>query len=182
MEFTELLKKRASIRSYKDKPVPKEQLLALLEAGIRAPNACNYQSWHFYAVCEKKTIAAFHPDIANIPWVANIPLIIVVCIKETVARRLEQRFGAQGRMFAYQDAAGAINHILLKAADLGLGGCWIGPMNPEKCKRHLSIAEDHTPVAILTIGTPAADPPLRDRKPLSEAVTFVGDSVSENFI
>lgn len=175
MEFTELLQKRTCIRSYTDTPVTKEQMHAILEAGVRAPNACNFQSWHFYAVCDKALIDGFYPDIARIPWIANISLVIVVCMKDEVVNTLTERFGERGRMFAIQDSAGAVNHMLLRAADLGLGGCWIGPMDVEKCKSHLHISEDHTPVAILTIGTPSADMPLRDRKTLEEVVTVIGD-------
>ena len=53
MEFTELLKHRASVRAFKKASITAEQVSALLEAGIRAPNACNYQSWHFYAVTDR---------------------------------------------------------------------------------------------------------------------------------
>jgi nitroreductase len=180
MEFTELLKRRTCVRSYHYTPVTDEQTRAILEAGVRAPNACNSQSWHFYAVRDKEIIDSFNPDVARISWIASIPLLIVVCVDETVAGALVKKFGERGRMFTYQDAAGAANHMLLKVADLGLGGCWIGPMNAEKCKERLHIAENHTPVIILTIGTPAAEMPVRDRKPLDEAVTFIGKPISDD--
>jgi nitroreductase len=176
MEFSELLGRRACVRAYKDAPITAEQVNAILAAGIRAPNACNLQSWHFYAVTDRAKIRDAHGKVAHIPWAADIPFLIVVCIREEIAARLCERFGAdRGRAFVEHDAAGAINHILLRAADLGLGGCWIGPMNIEKCKEHFGIADGHTPTAILTIGTPASEPTLHDRRPLSETVTFVGE-------
>lgn len=175
MEFSELLQTRACVRSYSDTPVTREQMKAILEAGIRAPNACNMQSWHFWAVCDKNTIDAFHPTIAHISWISHISLLIVVCINEKIAASLEERFGERGRMFAVQDTAGAVNHMLLKATDIGLGGCWIGPMNVDKCREHLGIPADFTPVAILTIGTPAGDVRLRNRKPLEEVITVIGE-------
>ncbi|MDD4124364.1 MAG: nitroreductase family protein [Eubacteriales bacterium] len=178
MEFTELLNKRTCVRSYRNEPVTDEQMREILEAGIRAPNACNYQSWHFYAVRDKDIINSFNPEIARIPWISDIPLLIVICVDETAAGALVGKFGERGRLFAYQDTAGAANHILLKAADLGLGGCWIGPMNAEKCSERLNIAENHTPVAILTIGTPAIEMPVRDRKPLDDVITVIGKTVT----
>jgi len=178
MEFADLLNHRACVRAYRYEPIAPEQIKAILAAGIRAPNACNYQSWHFYAVTDREKIKSAHGAVAHIPWAADVPLIIVVCIREEILNRLCERFGAdRGRAFAEHDAAGAINHMLLRAADLGLGGCWIGPMNIEMCKKHFGIAEDHIPTAILTIGTPASPPRLRDRRPLAEAVTFVGEPV-----
>lgn len=179
MEFTELLNHRACVRAYKEAPITPEQINSILAAGIRAPNACNYQSWHFYAVTDREKIKSAHDNVARIPWANEIPFIVVVCIREEIAERLSERFGAErGRAFTEHDAAGAINHMLLRAADLGLGGCWIGPMDIEKCKAHFGIDEGHTPTAILTFGTPASEPKLRDRRPLAEAVTFVGEPVT----
>ena len=173
MEFQNLIAKRTCIRAYKDTPVTKEQVYTLLEAATKAPNACNFQSWHFYAVLDKDKINAFHPDIARIPWVENITCLIVVAIDENICHRLTERFGEQGRIFVHQDAAGAVNHMLLCAADMGLGGCWIGPMKTQKCKEHLNMPENHTPLAIVTIGTPATDVQKRERKPLSEVITII---------
>lgn len=173
MEFKELIQKRTCIRAYKDAPITNEQVLALLEAAVKAPNACNFQSWHFYVVLDREKIKAFHPDIARIPWAQDIPCLIVVACDENVSRRLEQRFGEQGRMFIHQDAAGAVNHILLCAADLGLGGCWVGPMQTEKCKEFLNMPAHHTPLAIVTVGIPLQDTPKRERKELFEVITVI---------
>lgn len=179
MEFADLLNKRTCIRSYENKPVSDTQMQKLLEAGVRAPNACNYQSWHFYAVCDISIINKFNPDIAHISWIDNIPLLIVICVDEDIVDILQNKFGERGRMFAYQDTAGAANLILLKAVELGLGGCWIGPMNVEKCKALLHISQNHSPVAILTIGTPAAEMPVRERKDLCDVVTVIGKLPTE---
>lgn len=174
MELREVINKRTSVRSYKNTPVTQEQLDILLKSAVRAPNGCNYQSWHYYAVCDKEMIDAINPDIAHIPWIKDISLVIVVCILEKGASLLKSKFGERGVMFAVQETAAAIENILLTAVDLGLGGCWIGPMNVEKCKTHLSIADNHNPLAILTIGTPSAETPPRDRKPLEQVTTIIG--------
>lgn len=178
MDFSDVIMKRTSIRSYNDTPVTKEQMEAILDAGTKAPNACNFQSWHFYTVCDQQLIKGLHPHIAYIPWVDHISLVIVICVNEGIAEELQHKFGDKGRMFAYQDAAGAANYMLLKAVELGLGGCWIGDLHAERCKQHLSVGAKHTPVAILTIGTPSAEMPIRERKPLSEVVTVLGDPLS----
>ena len=62
MEFKDLIQKRTCIRAYKGTPVTAQQLQALLEAAIMAPNACNFQSWRFYAVTNKEKINAFQMD------------------------------------------------------------------------------------------------------------------------
>ena len=173
MEFKELINKRTCIRKYQNVPVTQEQIQTLLDAAIKAPNACNFQSWHFYVVTDKNKIDAFHPDIARIPWIKDISCLIVVTIDDNIRQKLTDRFGDQGNIFVHQDAAGAVNHILLAATNMGLGGCWVGPMQTEKCKLHLSMQDNHTPLAIVTVGTPAEDTPKRERKPLADVVTFI---------
>jgi Nitroreductase len=174
MELSNAIHSRASIRAYTDAPVTSEQLDALMKAAVRAPNACNMQSWHFYAVADKAVIDGFQDKVLHIGWIKETSLIIVVCLNEDVVSKLTDMFGERGRMYATQDSAAAIENILLTATDLGLGACWMGPMNVEQCKLHLNMPENHTPVALLTIGNPAQNPAPRGRKPLEETFTVIG--------
>jgi nitroreductase len=48
MEYFDLIRERESIRNYDhQRPVPKEILQKILDAGRLAPSACNYQPWKF---------------------------------------------------------------------------------------------------------------------------------------
>lgn len=171
MEFTELLYKRKSIRDFTDQNVTDDQIKLLLESATRAPNACNYQSWYFYAVANKEMINAFYPEIYSGKWITAAPLIIVVC---TDGDKLENKFGGRGsQLFAVQDTAAAINNILLQAANIGLGGCWIGAYNDDKCRELLNIKDNHRPVALLPIGVPKSDPAPRERRLLNDVITII---------
>ena len=46
----ESIKKRRSVRSYESKPVPKDIINAIIEAGNQAPSAMNSQPWRFVVV------------------------------------------------------------------------------------------------------------------------------------
>jgi nitroreductase len=48
-ETLKIIKQRRSIRSFKDKQIKEEELQAVLEAGMYAPNAGD-QAWHFTVV------------------------------------------------------------------------------------------------------------------------------------
>ena len=51
MEFNELIRIRESVRDYDpQRPVPKEILERILDAGRMAPSACNYQPWEFWII------------------------------------------------------------------------------------------------------------------------------------
>src|SRR5512140_3684287 len=56
---------RRSIRSYEPKPIPREVLQAVIDAGNEAPSAMNSQPWRFVvvedAVVKKKLLAAALP-------------------------------------------------------------------------------------------------------------------------
>lgn len=53
MELKEAIKKRQSIRRYKDLDVRQEDLLAILEAGRLAPSGKNSQNWHFLVIRDR---------------------------------------------------------------------------------------------------------------------------------
>lgn len=173
MELQELLEKRRSVRGFTGAGIPAEAVREILRAGVRAPNACNYQSWHFYCVCGPENIAGLVPRVYGGAWMATAGCVIALCVKP---ERLEERFGERGRMFAIQDTAAAAENMLLRAADLGYGGCWVGAFDEDACREALRIPADETPVILLPLGVPEVEPPLRDRLPLEEVVTFIGDA------
>lgn len=54
MSFLDIAKSRYSVRGYENKPVEKEKLLQVLEAGRLAPSAVNFQPVHFIVVTEEE--------------------------------------------------------------------------------------------------------------------------------
>ena len=56
MIFLDLAKQRCSIRSFSDKPVEKEKLEYILEAGRVAPSACNKQPQRIIVVQDPENI------------------------------------------------------------------------------------------------------------------------------
>ena len=55
-KILELIISRQSDRKYSDKPVEKEKLDRILEAGRMAPSACNAQPWKFIVVTEPELV------------------------------------------------------------------------------------------------------------------------------
>lgn len=49
-EFLAISKRRHTIRSFSDKPVPKEIIEACIKAAGTAPSGANHQPWHFVAI------------------------------------------------------------------------------------------------------------------------------------
>lgn len=171
MEFQQLLEKRRCVRAFTGETVSAEQQRRLLEAAVRAPSACNMQSWHFYVIADRTKIEALCPAVYGGEWIRKAGLVVIVC---TDAEAITRRFGERGAsLFCLQDTAAAMENLLLAAADMGLGGCWIGAFDPAVCRDFVGIPEGRTPVAIAAVGVPAGETPLRERKPLEEVVTMI---------
>ena len=171
MEFNRLIETRRSTRGFDGTPLPQDLAKELLYAATKAPNACNLQSWHFYAL-DQASIRKLVPDVYRGEWILQAGAAFVICTEDG---KLAERFGDRGRMFALQDTAAAMTMLLLKAADLGWSGCWLGAFDPESCRKVLEIPEGREPVAIAVIGRTENIPPQRERKPLETVCTMVGD-------
>jgi nitroreductase len=177
MDFNELVNKRRSVRGFTDALLTDGQINKLIEAATAAPNACNYQSWHFYVVRGRKMIAGLVPSVYSGEWLKSAAAVFVVC---TDAAKLTERFGSRGtELFAIQDTACAADHLMLMAAELGIGSCFVGAFDEDECRKYLNIPKERRPVALVPVGFAKSDVPKRARKPVGEVVTFIGEE-SEN--
>ncbi|OAT82402.1 nitroreductase family protein [Desulfotomaculum copahuensis] len=82
--------------------------------------------------------------------------------------RARSRDGEAAKAYASLNVAIAIEHIALRAADLGLGSCWVMMFRQGEVKELLHLGENILVVALLPVGFPDQDPPFRPRLPLSE--------------
>lgn len=171
MNFENLICKRRSVRGFTDKPLTNEEVAKLLYAASAAPNACNYQSWHFYCVAGREAVSGFVPAVYGGEWFSTAAAVFVIC---TDAEKLGERFGKRGtELFAIQDTACAADHLMLMAAELELGSCFVGAFNEEECRKYLNIPLTRRPVALIPVGHAAADIPKRGRRALDEVCTFI---------
>lgn len=169
MELQTVLAARRSVREFTDRIPSQGEIEQILKAGILAPSACNMQSWYFYVIADSKKRELLKEVCA--PWVSLAPVVIIVCTDDN---GIVSRFGERGRKFPMQDTSLAMENMLLKAVDLGLGGCIIGAYKQEKITELFNIPSEHTVVALLPIGEPKSKIPARDRKPLHEVSQFIG--------
>lgn len=166
MNFLELVKNRYSVRSYQPRDVEPEKLVYLLECARLAPSACNRQPWRLMVVRDVARRKAVCEAAARFVWMKEAPLLLVVCVDESEAWVR----GADGRNHADVDAAIVTEHLVLAAAEQGLGSCWVCAFDPSKCRAALGIEEPLRPVAILPIGYPADEHQSRPRKSREEIV------------
>ena len=163
MELMEAISVRRSIRSYLDRPVEEEKLLAVLEAGRLAPSARNMQDWRFIVVRDQADRQRLAVAARDQKFLAGAPLVIVACGTSDLVMTCGQP--------AYAiDVTIALDHMTLAAAALQLGTCWIGAFYEDKGKEILGVPPEIRVVALMPVGYPAQMPEPRPRKKLDEIV------------
>ncbi|HDM38071.1 MAG TPA: nitroreductase [Candidatus Omnitrophica bacterium] len=167
MDIMEIIKRRCSVRSYQEKPVEEEKLKGILEAARLAPSANNRQEWRFIVVQDKKKRESLMKAAKNQVFVGEAP-VIIACCAET-----DNHLMTCGQLCYPIDVAIAIEHMVLKATEEGLGTCWIGAFYEEQVKDILDIPEDIRVVELLTLGYPAKPcPEHKNRLPLEKIVMY----------
>lgn len=168
MEVIEIIKRRRSIRRYKPDPVPDSDIMTILEAARWAPSAGNLQPWEFVVVKDGNKRVELAKAAYRQGWIAEAPVIIVVC---AAIERTARYYGERGAsLYCIQDTAAATQNILLSACALGYGTCWVGAFNEDRVRKILGLPGGVRPVALVTLGKPAELPSPPPRRPLDSIV------------
>lgn len=166
MEFSELIKKRYSVRAYSAKPVEDIKLQAVLEAANLAPTAANRQPFQIIVIHTKGREEELK-RIYGRDWFVQPPIVICVCALPSQAwSRMD------GKNYSDVDTTIAMDHLILAAADLGLGTCWIAAFDPQAAREILELPDDVEPIAFTPLGYPADELKKKKRKDLSELVRY----------
>jgi len=188
------------IRAYADQPVPRQMIVALLEAAICAPSPHNRQPWRFAVLSG--------PARARLAWAMGAQLradllhdgLSLERIDQDVARSHQRITSASHCILAcltlqdmdrYPDArrnwaehwmagqavAAAVQNLLLRATELGLGACWMcAPLFcPQVVRETLGLPEDWQPQALITLGYPANSGKTRERKPVESVTLWIDE-------
>ena len=170
MTFQELAKNRYSVRSFRENPIEKEHMDLILEAGRVAPTACNFQPQKIYVARS----AEAREKLASVcRCTFGAPVILVVGYDRT--RDWKNKL-MPDLTSGETDAAIVCTHMMLQAADLGIGSCWVGYFNPEQVAEVLGLPENITVTALLPIGYPAEN---AEPLPLHSQYRELADTVAE---
>jgi nitroreductase len=172
----DLLTSRQSDRKYSDRPVEKEKLDRIIEAGRMAPSACNAQPWKFIVVTDHQLVlkiagAASAKLIGMNSFVAQAPVIIVIVREQA---NLSSRVGAsiKSKDYSLIDIGIATENICLQAHAEGIGSCIIGWFDEGELKKLLSIPKSKRVELIITLGYSLSDQREKRRKPPEETVSY----------
>jgi nitroreductase len=164
VDFFAVIESRYSVRAYSDRAVPADVLQQVLRAAQLAPTAANRQPFRLLVARTRGREAAFR-RLYHREWFSQAPLVLGICTvpAEAWVRR-------DGKNYADVDATIAMDHLILAAASLGLGTCWVAAFDPAVAREVFDLPEGVDPLAFTPLGYPADTAPERVRKPLADLV------------
>ena len=159
-ELLNLILERRSCRHFLPQPPDRPTLAAVLEAGRYAPSANNKQLTRFYVITDRKLLDSLSQvvsskleNFAGRDCTSGAPVLILV------TNRYDHNC-------ALQDAACAMENMMLAAFSLGVGSCWINQLYRTREDREvqeklaeIGVTPEEMPVAALALGWPAVDFP-----------------------
>ncbi len=181
MELDAAIRGRRSIRRFLEKEVPENLIRDLIEAARWAPSAKNGQQWRYSVlimdakndlltvfrsalekIAEKRGMHAIGSALHSCDIMISAPVLIVVW-----------NAGQNDWLTEWHSVAAAVENLLLKAHDLGLGGLWIGDVfyKPEVFNEHLN--KEWKLFGAVSIGWPDEDPGPRPRMSVDEITEFL---------
>ena len=143
MEFDKVIKDRKATRKFSDKPIEKEKLNSILEAGRIAPTAKNLQPIKIYVVESEEGLKKM--DKAT-KCRYGAPVVLLVCGDK------EKSYVKDGSPIYQMDASIVTTHMMLEATNVGIDNIWIELFDGEVLRREFSIPDNLVPVCLLPIG------------------------------
>ncbi|MGC9315404.1 MAG: nitroreductase family protein [bacterium] len=173
-KFLEIVKQRRSVRKYTDREVTDSEINTILETARLAPSSNNTQCWRFIVVRDKDKIRELSkagPLISKpvIGFIEKAPCVIACCAEPQAIYHKATKSLIPADL-AVMDVTIATEHIVLSAAEMGLGTCWIGWVSEKKAASILELPKKWKVIALLAVGWPQKplEPREPNRKELSE--------------
>ena len=157
MDVEKAIRTRRSIRNWQDRPLEKGTLQELLEAARLSPTARNVQHWEIIAVTDRERLRALVPICNNQRHVGDAGAFLFI-VSDPAAK------------WKHVDPAIAMDHITLRAHEMGLGTCWIGAFDEGAMRSYLGIPKEKVTVIGMTVGYPAEEPAPKERTSLDALI------------
>lgn len=146
MNFTELAKKRFSVRKYSDKPVEADKLKEVLETSMLAPTAKNQQPQRIYVLQSREALDKLD-KLTHCRYGAPIVLLFTYNQNEDWKNPTEE-----GIHSGVEDVSIVATHIMLKAAEMDLDTTWCNMFPNTQLEKEFSLPLDERAVLIMPIG------------------------------
>jgi len=170
MEFSELIKKRRSVRAYKDKTISDRDLNKLLEIINSAPSAGNLQAYNILVIKDKEKKSLLADAAYGQRFIEHASIVLVFVAMPHISSK---RYGLRGKeLYSIQDATLAGAYAQLAAVNLGLSSVWVGSFDEPRVRKIFGLAHDTKPIAIIPMGYALKEPPKMPRRKSDEGIHY----------
>jgi len=177
-QFLQLLFGRRTIRKFRVESVDEQVVLKIVEAGQRAPSACNLQTYTVVWIKDAEQKAKVWEACGVPKSIRDAPVVFVICgdVRRLVKTLdylhydhcLKHGYGYSLKLLSIVDASLAAENMTIAAECYGLGSVFIGSALANKVViEALKLPKGVFPLTLLCIGYPDEEPPTRPRLPLS---------------
>jgi nitroreductase len=172
MDVLEAITRRHSYRGpYEERPVPRDDLTRIVQAGIQAPSGKNAQTTSFVIADAPdlvKQIRAMHESNIAVQQAAAY----IACVVDT-----EPECIYEGHHFQIEDCAASVENMLLAITALGYASVWIDGWlrvqnRAARIGELLGLPAGKTVRILLPVGVPKEDWPQRERLPFNQRAWF----------
>lgn len=158
MEVQKAIQTKRAVRLFSDKSVPREDILAILDAGRRSQSSKNTQPWEFVVIQDKAILKALSETGKFAGHIAGGAFAVAFV-------------APSDSNWVSFDLGQAAAYMQLAAWERGVGSCIASIYEPEKAKALLGVPTDKGLMAALSFGYPAPDfvpAKMGGRRPLDE--------------
>ena len=170
MDFSELAEMRFSVRAFSEKKVERAVIEKILRAGQVAPTACNRQPQRIFVIESEEALEKLRRCTRSH---FHAPLALLVCFDREECWKREY----DGKPSGDIDASIVCTHMMLEAANLGVGSTWVMHYIPEAVREEFALPDRLESTALLVMGYPAEgvvpNPLHNSIKPLADTVRFL---------
>lgn len=169
--FDEILKKRRSIRKYKDEKIKDEEMKQILEAGLYSPSGRGANHWQFVVLADEKDKEKASLAKSPNPQCVKNASHVVIFAGDKLNREAT----------CTDDLSIAATIMQLKATELGIGSCWIhigennfdeNTRSSDYLKKTFGIPENYEIEMMMTFGYPDEEKDEKTPAEFSEHVHF----------
>lgn len=173
------LEKRVTIRKYTDENVGDELLNRLLSLSARTQTMGNLQLYSVIVTRDEEKKKELAPAHFNQPMVTQAPVVLTFCADYRRTTLWAENRNATPGYNNFLSFVNATTDVLLYmqtfcnlAEEKGLGYCYLGTTiyNPQSIIKTLGLPQLVMPIATLTLGWPAEQPPLTHRLSLASFI------------
>lgn len=168
MDFEDVIRSRYSTTKFDGRPVEREKVERILEAGRLAPTAANKQPQRVF-VLETKHSLELMDQVTPCRYGASTALLVCSDTKEALSLK--------GTSFAETDACIAATQMMLEATNIGVDNIWLAIGDRDQARRVFALPQEILPICFISIGYASPEDRPRawhsERKPLSDTVRFI---------